>query len=53
MKAICAIVASLLLAGTTFADTINVPADYPAIQTAINAAQNGDTILVAPGLATT
>lgn len=29
--------------------TINVPADQPTIQAAINAATNGDTILVAPG----
>jgi len=29
--------------------TINVPADQPTIQLAINAAQNGDTVLVAPG----
>lgn len=30
--------------------TIHVPADAPTIQTAIFAAQNGDTVLVAPGL---
>ena len=30
-------------------NTINVPADQPTIQAAINAAQNGDTVLVAPG----
>ena len=29
--------------------TINVPADQPTIQAAINAANNGDTVLVAPG----
>jgi len=29
--------------------TIRVPQDYPEIQQAINAAQDGDTILVAPG----
>jgi hypothetical protein len=29
--------------------TISVPADKPKIQTAINAASNGDTILVSPG----
>ena len=28
---------------------IHVPADYPTIQAAINAAANGDTIQVAPG----
>ena len=29
--------------------TIKVPADYPKIQLAINAAVNGDTVLVSPG----
>ena len=29
--------------------TIHVPADQPTIQSAIDAAQNGDTVLVAPG----
>src|SRR5215467_1681183 len=29
--------------------TINVPANQPTIQAAINAANNGDTVLVAPG----
>src|SRR5437016_467439 len=29
--------------------TIHVPADQPTIQAAINAASNGDTVLVAPG----
>src|SRR6185437_164194 len=29
--------------------TINVPADQPTIQAAINAAVNGDTVMVAPG----
>ena len=31
------------------ADVIHVPADYPTIQEAINAAVNGDTVLVSPG----
>jgi hypothetical protein len=30
-------------------NVINVPADQPTIQTAINAANNGDTVLVTPG----
>jgi len=30
-------------------NTINVPGDQPTIQGAINAASNGDTVLVAPG----
>lgn len=29
--------------------TLNVPADFPTLQAAINAASDGDTVLVAPG----
>ena len=32
-----------------YSTTIRVPQDYPGIQQAINAAQEGDTILVSPG----
>lgn len=39
----------LLLPVTAAAKVINVPADYPTIQDAINAASNGDTVLVAAG----
>ncbi len=38
-----------LIPHTARAATINVPADQPTIQAAINAASNGDTVLVAPG----
>src|SRR5215510_11155122 len=41
--AVCALTA---IAG---AATINVPADHPTIQRAIDAAVNGDTVIVAPG----
>ena len=34
------------------ATVLHVPADYPDIQSAINGAVNGDTVLVAPGLYT-
>jgi parallel beta-helix repeat protein/predicted outer membrane repeat protein len=50
MRYICtSIVATLVLAGTSFAATINVPGDYATIQGAIDAAQDGDQILIAPG----
>ncbi|MDO8540031.1 MAG: right-handed parallel beta-helix repeat-containing protein [Opitutaceae bacterium] len=39
----------LAAAGSACAATIRVPRDQPAIQAAIDAAQNGDTVLVAPG----
>src|SRR5579859_344688 len=47
----CHITAILFLfaAGASAQTTINVPADQPTIQAAINAASNGDTVLVAPG----
>ncbi len=35
--------------GIAIADNINVPADFPTIQEAIDAAMNGDEICVAPG----
>ena len=41
--------ALLISASPTFAATINVPADQPTVQAAINAAVTGDTVLVAPG----
>ena len=33
----------------TFAATLTVPSQYPTIQAAINAAQNGDTVLISDG----
>jgi serine protease len=40
---------ALLIGGSAVASTIKVPADEPTIQDGINAAVNGDTVLVAPG----
>ncbi len=37
------------LSGNVVADIINVPGDYPTIQAGINAAQNGDEVVVADG----
>ena len=50
MRYICAsIVATLVLAGTSFAATINVPGDQPTIAAAISASVNGDVINIAAG----
>ena len=53
LRSICfAIITLVLMLGTAVAhaqQTIHVPADQPTIQAAINAANNGDTVLVAPG----
>jgi hypothetical protein len=43
------VLVALLICGSAVASTINVPADRPTIQDGINAAVNGDTVLVAPG----
>ncbi len=43
-----AIAAAMACAAT--GDTLDVPAEYPTIQAAVDAATNGDTILVAPGV---
>jgi parallel beta-helix repeat protein len=48
--AIVAAILGLLCASSTKGATLNVPsAEYPTIQAAINVAQNGDTVEVAPG----
>ena len=44
-----AIILLLLPVSLAFGATINVPGDYTTIQAAVNAAVNGDVIVVAPG----
>jgi hypothetical protein len=39
-----------LASGLAQAQTLHVPADYPTIQSAVFAAQEGDTVLVSPGI---
>ncbi len=39
----------VLFVSIAFAETINIPADYTTIQAGIDAATNGDTVLVQPG----
>ena len=48
-KSILSAVAALACSSLGFAATINVPSEYPMIQSAIDAAQNGDSILVEAG----
>ena len=40
---------SVFMVVPVFATTINIPADYPTIQAGIDAASDGDTVLVAAG----
>ncbi len=47
--ALFTLILTLFVAGVSRAALINVPADQPTIQDAINAASPGDDILVAPG----
>ena len=49
MKNLTLFCCSLLAAAALHAQTIHVPADFPSIQQGINAANPGDTVLVAEG----
>lgn len=49
MKAILCLILVLVIAGFSSAATIHVPGDQPTIQAGINAASDGDTVLVADG----
>ncbi len=50
MKTITLIIYSLLIAAAVQAQVIHVPGDYATIQEGIEAASNGDTVLVADGI---
>lgn len=47
--AIIALATALPLSSASAGSVLNVPVDYPTIQAAIDAATQGDTVLVAPG----
>jgi predicted outer membrane repeat protein len=49
MKKLTLFTAMLITANMLFAQIIHIPADYPTIQQGINAASDGDTVLVSPG----
>ena len=46
---VVAVMMALMVCGVATAATINVPGDYSTIQAAVDAASNGDVILVSPG----
>lgn len=49
MKKLTLLTTILLTANLLFAQIINIPEDYPTIQQGIDAANEGDTVLVQPG----
>jgi hypothetical protein len=50
MRFVIVIITVLALPALAFSTTIHVPKDYSTIQAAIDAAANGDTVMVAPGI---
>ncbi len=50
MKKLTIITAILITSNLLFAQIINIPDDYPTIQQGIDAANDGDTVLVYPGV---
>jgi len=52
MKSFILLLTLSALSISGFADTLHVPAEYPTIASAINVANPGDTVLVAPGIYT-
>src|SRR5512138_225208 len=49
MRVVSCILFAILITASVHAGTIYVPADQPTIQAGIDAAVNGDTVLVTPG----
>jgi predicted outer membrane repeat protein len=49
-RALIGFAASMLVVGLASADTIIIPTQYPTIQEGIDAASNGDLIIVLPGV---
>ncbi|MDH4035852.1 MAG: hypothetical protein OEV80_18825, partial [candidate division Zixibacteria bacterium] len=52
MKCLLSVAMLVLCAGALNAATIHIPTDQSTIQAGIDAASDGDTVLVAPGLYT-